>query len=83
MEQCALARYYFHFRDTEGVVRDEEGVDMPHLEAVETEALAALSQMSGDGISDGIRHVEVQVTNMDGVTVLTAELTLKLTRLLS
>ena len=56
---------------------------MSYLEAVEIEALVALSQLAKDGIRDGLRCCSVEVTNTEGDAALKAEITLQITRLVS
>jgi len=37
-----MRRYYFDVRDQEGLVVDEEGMELPDMEAVRTEALQSM-----------------------------------------
>ena len=39
-------RYYFDLRDADGVTRDEEGVELPDIEAALEEAALALADMA-------------------------------------
>ena len=39
-------RYYFDLRDADGVIRDEEGVELPDIEAALEEAALALADMA-------------------------------------
>ncbi len=34
-----MARYYFHIRDGNNLIRDEEGTELPSLEAARAEAI--------------------------------------------
>ncbi len=72
--------YLFHFHNASGVVLDNEGTDLPSDEAAEIDALIALNQMSADNVRKGVRFHRIDVTDAAGTPLLTASLTLKITR---
>ena len=37
--ELPMARYYFHIRDGNNLIRDEEGIELPSLEAARAEAI--------------------------------------------
>jgi hypothetical protein len=43
-----MGRYFFDLRDGDTLIPDEEGLELPTLEAVQDEAARALTQMAAD-----------------------------------
>ena len=50
---AALTRYYFDIRDNTGLYPDEEGLDLPSIDAARQEAAHALADMLRDAVRDG------------------------------
>lgn len=48
-----MARYYFHMRDANGRIRDEEGVDLPDIEAARAEAMRGARSIIGHDVLAG------------------------------
>ena len=48
-----MRRYYFDLRDGDAVSRDEEGIELPDIEAVQEEAVRALASMAMDRAEAG------------------------------
>jgi hypothetical protein len=49
-----MARYFFHVKDMEGVIsRDEEGQELPDLDAARAEAVSSNREMLGERILHG------------------------------
>jgi hypothetical protein len=55
-EDCLL-RYYFHIRDAKGVIYDEEGTELPDIEAARREARASARDLLGDSLD---RHATAE-----------------------
>ena len=60
--------YYFNVRDAYGLVRDEEGIDLPDLHAVYREALRSVREFLADGGAP--EPMEFEVTDEHGQVVL-------------
>ncbi|KRQ10011.1 hypothetical protein AOQ73_09030 [Bradyrhizobium pachyrhizi] len=45
-----MTRYYFDMRDGDGLVPDEEGIDLPDLRSVQIEAARSLADMARDAV---------------------------------
>lgn len=45
-----MPRYYFHIRDARGISRDDEGTDLPDLEAARQEAKASARDLIADAM---------------------------------
>ena len=43
-----MPRFFFHFRDQNGFKRDEEGQDLPDVQAAHTEALKSAQELWSD-----------------------------------
>ena len=70
-----MARYFFHLRDGDTLLRDdEEGEELPNLEAVRLYAVESarglLSQAALSGKAASL-HQQIEVVDMLGRTVLT------------
>jgi hypothetical protein len=65
-----MRRYFFDFRDGGEVVFDEEGLALPHVEAVVEEAARALGDMARAEIprtgNGSPRHMAIEVRDVDG-----------------
>lgn len=47
-----MTRFYFDFRDDEGVDRDEEGIELADMDAAVAEAKRALAEMIRETLPD-------------------------------
>jgi hypothetical protein len=79
-----MKHYYFDLRDGEALAPDEEGIDLPNIEAVQEEAAKCLADMAKDSVRRGAtnpsRHgVAIEVRDSDG-PVLQAKLTFEVER---
>jgi Domain of unknown function (DUF6894) len=77
-----MKRYYFDLRDGDAVSVDEEGLELPDIEAVKEEAARLLVDMATDAVRgrrfDGFgRGVDVEVRDEDGL-VLQAKVTFEI-----
>ena len=63
-----MALYYFHVRTQSGLVEDEEGIDLPHLDAVRREALVSAHEFLSEAEWSG--PLTFEVTDARGETVL-------------
>jgi hypothetical protein len=66
-----MKRYYFDLRDGDAVSVDEEGLELPDIEAVQEEAARSLVDMAKDAVRgrrfNGFgRGMEVEVRDEDG-----------------
>ena len=61
--------YYFHVRTERGLVEDEEGIDLPHMQAVMHEALVSAHEFTAEAEWSGVLTLEVE--DASGDTVLT------------
>jgi len=59
-----MARYFFDFRDDDGVFRDDEGLLMDTPREAENEAIKSLAEIARDGLPDG-DHREFAVAVRD------------------
>ena len=64
-----MALYYFHVRTQSGLVEDEEGLDLPDLDAVKREALVSAHEFLVEAEWAG--PLAFEVTDICGATVLT------------
>jgi hypothetical protein len=48
-----MARFYFHIREGGKVIADEEGIELPSVEAVRKEALRCARDLLADAIKFG------------------------------
>lgn len=62
-----MSRFYFDVRDGDALFPDEEGVEVPDLEAVEGEAIRALAGIAKDSL-DGqpMRRIAIEVRDDSG-----------------
>jgi hypothetical protein len=61
--------YYFHVRTDGGLVEDEEGIELPHMQAVMSEALTSAAEFTAEAEWSGPLILEVE--DASGDTVLT------------
>lgn len=64
-------RYYFHIRDRDRMIADEEGVELPSLATAIQEATLAARALLADAAADGddISHQVIEVTDTEGIVV--------------
>ena len=62
-----MPRYYFHVFNGSGETRDDEGVELPDLEAARLEALWGIRSMLRDEIASGSIDFagKIQITDRD------------------
>ncbi len=63
-----MARYFFHVRDRDRFIEDQDGLDLADLHAVLDEALRIDREFGTEGT--GIYGMELEITDADGRTVL-------------
>jgi hypothetical protein len=66
-----MSRYYFDLRDGEELIVDEEGTEMPDLEAVQIEAAQSLAEMARHAVWSGAeaklgRRLGIEVRDGNG-----------------
>lgn len=62
-----MARYYFDFRDAEGVARDEVGQDLDGINAVRRAAVTAAGEAVRDATLSGREgHIVIEVRDGNG-----------------
>ena len=69
-----MPRYFFHVRDADGEVsRDQEGQDLPDLEAARIEAISANREMLGERLLHGgsLNHRQIEIADETGKGLLT------------
>jgi hypothetical protein len=68
-----MARFYFHIRRGEELVTDEEGVDLPDVEAARREGLLAAREILAEMVlhNEVVDGEEFQIANDQGVLVAT------------
>jgi hypothetical protein len=76
-----MPRFYFDFRDANGLVVDDEGREMEHLDAVQIEAARSLVDMTRDSLlaasAHSIEQMSISVRD-DGGSVLNVRLAFKI-----
>lgn len=78
-----MKRYYFDLRDGDALSRDEEGIELPDIKAVQEEAVRALADMARDRAeagSDLARYLAIEVRD-DNRPVMRATFTFDIERL--
>ena len=71
-----MPRYYFHVRDEDGdISRDEEGQDLPDLEAARAEAVSTNREMLGERLLHGgsLNHRRIEIADESGNVLLEME----------
>ncbi|HXS08304.1 MAG TPA: hypothetical protein VN723_16045 [Rhizomicrobium sp.] len=69
----SMPKYYFHVLDQDGdISRDEEGQDLPDLEAARREAINANREMLGERLLHGgsLNHRQIEIADESGKTLL-------------
>jgi hypothetical protein len=65
-----MKRYFFDIRDGDKLVIDEEGLELPHVEAAQDEAAQSLADMARDRIRrTPFSHMAIEVRDSDGPVV--------------
>jgi uncharacterized protein DUF6894 len=62
-----MPRYYFHVRSANDTVLDEEGDDLPDLEAAHRQALASARELLGNAIKAGRDPVPESIVIADAL----------------
>ncbi len=60
-----MPRYYFHIRNADDVALDEEGTDLPELNAAHREALAPAGELLAKAIKEGKNVVPESIVIAD------------------
>jgi hypothetical protein len=55
-----MTRYYFDIRDGDECAADEEGMELPDIEAVKEEAAQSLADVARNAIGSGPYSIEVR-----------------------
>ncbi len=71
-----MPRYFFHIRDGENTIPDEEGLELADNEAAEVEARRSAMEMLADAQREAtdIAQQVIEVTRPDGVVIARVEL---------
>ena len=66
-----MPRFFFHVRDGADLSRDEEGQDLPDVEAARHEAVCSNREMLGERILHGgaLDHHQIEITDETGQLV--------------
>jgi hypothetical protein len=73
-----MPRFYFDIREDDRLVSDDEGNDLPNIDAAEREAVLVATEIVSDKVKRGrIQKVIVEVRNEDGQRLLTSTVTLQ------
>ena len=64
-----MPRYYFNIRDGYDVDEDEEGIELPDIEAARAEALATVEELRDELRDAG--NIELEITDDAGRRLLT------------
>ncbi len=72
-----MQRYYFDFRDDQGLIKDEEGVELEGLEAARLAALRRLPNPVRELSGSDATEFAMEVRNAAGRRVLKASLVLR------
>jgi hypothetical protein len=61
-------RYHFHIRDREGLIADEEGSELPDLDAAHQEACASARDFAIEDLKRGatVEERKIEITAADG-----------------
>ena len=71
-----MARYFFDTRDNGTLIVDDEGVELPDLEAVKVQAATSLAELALDVLPGSIqRNLTVHVRDMADNLVMVTQLT--------
>ncbi|WP_439400492.1 DUF6894 family protein (plasmid) [Bradyrhizobium sp. PMVTL-01] len=61
-----MPRYYFDLRDGKHLIQDEEGMDLPDMEAVRNEAARALVDLARDSIRSNSANLVIEARDENG-----------------
>jgi hypothetical protein len=62
-----MNRYYFDIRDADARFQDQDGVELPDLEAAETEAIRGLIGIAKDSLDrQQMRKIAIEVRDGEG-----------------
>jgi hypothetical protein len=64
-----MPRYFFNIRDGYDLDEDEEGIELPNIEAARAEALATVEELR-DQLTDA-GNIELEITDEEGRRLLT------------
>jgi hypothetical protein len=66
-----MARFFFHVRDGADLSRDEEGQELPDVEAARQEAINSNREMLGERILHGgpLNHRQIEIADETGHVV--------------
>jgi hypothetical protein len=71
-----MARYFLDTRDNDAIIVDDEGVELPDLDAVKVQAARSLAELALDVLPGSIRRkLGVDVRDEAGQPVIVTELT--------
>jgi hypothetical protein len=62
-----MGRFYFHLRAGDGLIRDDEGIDLPDSAAARHEAILDARELLAEAIKDGKPPVSDAFVIMDEV----------------
>ena len=62
-----MPRYYFHFRSAQDIAKDDQGTDLPDLEAAHAAALASARELVADAIKAGYDDIPESILITDEV----------------
>ena len=65
-----MGTYYFHIRDSLGVVEDTDGVELPDVAALLADVIRSVNELSREGFTQ--RGVRFEIADSTGRTVLVA-----------
>jgi hypothetical protein len=68
-EAKTMPRYFFNIRDGHEIDEDEEGIELPDLEAAKAEALATVEELRDELADAG--NIELEITDEAGRRLLT------------
>ena len=54
-----MGRFYFHLRQDDELIRDEEGTDLPDISAARHEAVLAARELLAEAIKDGKSNIPI------------------------
>ena len=76
-----MPRFFFDVREGPRFVPDEDGLELPDVDAAEHEAAEAAASFERDMLSKGdVRDVSVEVRNEHGQRVITVTVTMQVER---
>ena len=71
-----MPRYYFDWQDDTRLMRDEDGLDLPGMEAARREAASGLPDLAKDVLlsTDNMRELSITVRDGDGEPIFTTSI---------